>query len=97
MIDTTYATKSEVTTIVANKADTNHYHTASYTPAGSVSQPSFTGKEVSTGSPASSGTVSVAGTAHKHSVTAEGTVSQPTFSGTSATISASYTPAGTVT
>lgn len=60
------------------------------TPAGSVSQPTFSGTKASglTVAPASSGTATY---------TPEGTVSQPTFSGTSATISSSYTPAGSVT
>lgn len=62
----------------------------SYTPAGSVSQPTFSGTKASglTVSPASSGTATY---------TPAGTVSQPTFTGTSATISSSYTPAGSVT
>lgn len=54
---------------------------ATYTPAGSVSQPTFTG---------TAGTVSVSGTP-------EGTVSKPTFSGTQATITVSGTPTGSVT
>lgn len=53
---------------------------ASYTPAGSVSQPSFTG---------TAATISAVGTP-------SGTVSQPTFSGTSKNVSVTGTATGTV-
>ena len=53
----------------------------SFTPAGSVSQPTFTGTE---------GNISAA-------FTPAGTVSKPTFTGTEGNISASFTPAGNVT
>lgn len=62
-------------------------HTHGYTPAGSVSQPTFTGTEATTTS--ISGTASVASSGHTHSVTASGTVSKPTFSGTAATLTTS--------
>lgn len=52
-----------------------------YTPAGSVSQPTFTGTEAS---------VSITGTP-------SGTVSKPSFTGTQATITVSGTPTGNVT
>lgn len=52
----------------------------SYTPAGTVSQPTFTGSPTQ-----SSG-----------SYTPAGTISQPTFTGEALTLSGSYTPAGTV-
>ena len=52
-----------------------------YTPAGSVSQPTFTGTP---------GDIDI-------SATPTGTVSQPTFSGTQATITVSGTPTGNVT
>lgn len=52
----------------------------SYTPVGTVSQPTFTG---------TAATLSV-------SATPAGTISAPTFTGTEATISSSYTPEGTV-
>ena len=52
----------------------------SYTPVGSVSQPTFTGTEA---------TISVSGTP-------SGTVSQPTFTGTQGNVSVSGTPSGTV-
>ena len=51
-----------------------------YTPAGSVSQPTFSGTAVTL----------------KGGITPGGSVSQPTFSGTPATISAKGTPVGTV-
>lgn len=74
---------------------------ASYKPAGSVSQPTFTGTE---------GTVSVSGTiansvtlssgtssgTGKADVTPAGTVSKPTFTGSSLTSTGTFTPAGTV-
>ena len=52
----------------------------SYTPAGSVSKPTFTGTE---------GNISA-------SFTPAGTVSKPTFTGTEGNVSASFTPAGSV-
>jgi hypothetical protein len=52
----------------------------SYTPAGSVSKPTFTGTE---------GNISA-------SFTPAGTVSKPTFKGTEGNVSASFTPAGSV-
>ena len=54
--------------------------TGSYTPAGTVSKPTFTGTE---------GNVSA-------SFTPAGTVSKPTFTGTEGNVSASFTPAGSV-
>ena len=57
-----------------------HTHQVTHKPAGTVSQPTFTG---------------TAGTATA-TYTPAGTVSKPTFSGTQATINSSYTPAGTV-
>jgi hypothetical protein len=52
----------------------------SYTPAGTVSKPTFTGTE---------GNISA-------SFTPAGTVSKPTFTGTEGNVSASFTPAGSV-
>lgn len=76
--------------------------TGSYTPAGAVSQPTFTGtehefnlhlpvytKQWSQSFTGTSGSVSA-------DFTPEGTVSKPTFTGTKGTVSASYTPAGSV-
>lgn len=61
-----------------------HTHTVTHKPAGSVSQPTFTGTAVTSG--ANSGTnQTVSLNTHKHSVTAAGTVSQPTFTGSSVT------------
>ena len=64
--------------------------TGSFTPSGTISQPTFTGTKKTglTVSSAASGTVTY---------TPAGTVSQPTFSGTAGTASATYTPAGSVT
>lgn len=55
--------------------------TGSFTPAGNVSKPTFTGTE---------GNISA-------SFTPAGTVSKPTFTGTEGNVSASFTPAGNVT
>ena len=74
---------------------------ASYTPAGSVSQPTFTGTQ---------GNISVSGTiantvtlgtetssaTGRANVTPAGTVSQPTFTGTQGSVSVSGTPGGSV-
>ena len=54
--------------------------TGNYTPAGTVSQPTFSGTQ---------GSISVSGTP-------SGTISQPTFTGTQGNISVSGTPSGTV-
>ena len=77
----------------------------SYTPAGTVSQPTFSGTAATIKVPTiSGGTVSkptFTGTAATITVkgTPAGTVSKPTFTGTAATLTQSipYTPGGTVT
>lgn len=83
---------------------------ASYTPHGSVSQPTFTGSEMTaTGTVVPSGNVSVitSATTNKTATVSEaatgdttytpgGTVSQPSFSGTAKNISVSGTPTGNV-
>lgn len=62
---------------------------ATYTPAGSVSQPTFTG---------SSSTVTITSTANSNgNYQPSGTVSKPTFTGSSMTSTGSFTPEGTVT
>ncbi len=70
---------------------------ATYTPAGTVSQPTFSGSELtSTGKFTPQGSVSIdigSGTAN---YTPAGSVSQPTFSGSEMTSTGSYTPAGSV-
>lgn len=70
---------------------------ATYTPAGTVSQPTFSGSELtSTGSFTPDGSVEIEvgdGTAN---YTPAGTVSQPTFSGSELTSTGTFTPAGTV-
>lgn len=71
----------------------------SYTPAGTVAKPTFTGTQAtitSTYTPAGSVTISVGNSSTKN-YTPAGTVSKPTFTGTEGNISASYTPAGSVT
>lgn len=70
-----------------------HTHTASYTPAGTITAPTFTGSSATTG--AASAKVTVATSTHTHGYTPAGTVAA-TFTGTSATISASYKPVGTI-
>lgn len=66
--------------------------TASYTPAGTVSQPTFSGTEVTL-----SGTFSGTQATITSSYTPAGTVSQPTFTGTGKRLVVEdYTPAGTV-
>lgn len=69
----------------------------SFTPAGTVSQPTFTGTQKSvsvSGKPTGSVTISTGtGTAN---YTPSGTVSKPTFSGTATTSSGKFTPAGTI-
>lgn len=62
---------------------------ATYTPAGTVSQPTFTG---------SSSSVTITSTANNSgNYQPAGTVSQPTFSGDSLTSTGSFTPEGSVT
>lgn len=61
---------------------------ASYTPAGSVSQPTFTGL--------SSNVTITAADSESGNYQPKGTVSQPTFTGTSTTSSGSFTPEGSV-
>ena len=62
---------------------------ASYTPAGTVSQPTFTG---------SSSTVTITATDNTSgNYQPKGTVSQPTFTGSSLTSTGSFTPEGSVT
>ena len=84
---------------------------ASYTPAGTVSQPTFTGSSTtSTGKFTPSGTVSVSTNATTNKTatvsaaasgtatyTPAGTVSQPTFTGSATTSTGKFTPAGTNT
>ena len=78
-----------------------HTHTVSHTPAGSVSQPTFTGTEAGhthSFSGSASHDHSFTGTAasHKHTFTGTGTLIKATFNGTEQTASVSYTPAGSV-
>jgi hypothetical protein len=79
--------------------------TGKFTPAGTVSKPTFTGTEgnVSVTGSVENATVSVGVGTGTANYTPDGTVSKPTFSGTQATIAvsggtgtATYTPAGSV-
>lgn len=68
-----------------------------YTPAGSVSQPTFSGSETtSTGSFTPSGGVTISTGTGTANYTPAGTVSQPTFSGSELTSTGTYKPEGTV-
>ena len=78
-----------------------HTHTVSHTPAGSVSQPTFTGTEAGhthSFSGSASHDHSFTGTAasHKHNFTGTGTLIKATFNGTEQTASVGYTPEGTI-
>lgn len=71
--------------------------TGKITPAGSVSQPTFTGTAGSvsvTGTP--SGSVSIKTGTGTANYTPSGSISQPSFTGSSTTSTGSFTPAGTV-
>ena len=68
-----------------------------YTPAGSVSQPTFSGEEMTaTGKFTPAGNVAISVGSGDANYTPAGTVSQPTFSGSEMTATANYTPAGSV-
>lgn len=77
-----------------DKIPLDHVHKVTHKPAGTVSQPTFTGSEVTSGS--ASGTVPVPSTSHTHTVTAKGTLSQPVFAGKEADLVFTYTPGGSV-
>lgn len=69
----------------------------SYTPAGSVSQPTFSGTALtSTGNFTPAGSVAISTGTGSANYTPAGSVSQPTFSGNSLTSTGNYTPAGSV-
>ncbi len=76
--------------------------TGSFTPAGTVSQPTFSGSSMtSTGNFTPTGSVSQptfsgSSLTSTGNFTPAGTVSQPTFSGSSLTSTGTYTPAGSV-
>ena len=72
-----YDKTTSVTSSFSGAAST---YSGSYTPGGTVSQPTFSGAELSSTA----------------SYTPAGTVSQPTFSGAELSSTASYTPGGTV-
>ena len=65
-------------------------HTHSFTPEGTVSQPTFSGTaSLKTSGP--TGSVSVPSTEHTHNFTPGGTVTQPTFTGTASSVAATAT------
>lgn len=68
---------------------------ANYTPTGSVSQPTFSGSEMTaTGSFTPAGTIATgSGTAN---YTPSGSVSQPSFTGSEMTATGSFTPSGSI-
>lgn len=71
--------------------------TGSITPAGSVSQPTFTGTATeSTGTYKPKGSISVSTGTGTANYTPSGSVSQPTFSGNSMTSTGNFTPSGSV-
>lgn len=71
--------------------------TGSITPAGSVSQPSFTGTATeSTGTYKPKGNITISTGSGTANYTPAGSVSQPTFTGTSGSVSVSGTPSGSV-
>lgn len=70
----------KTTSVTSNFNGAASTYSGSYTPAGTVSQPTFSGAVLSSTA----------------SYTPAGTVSQPTFSGAVLSSTASYTPAGTV-
>ena len=71
---------------------------ATYTPAGQVSQPTFSGNELtSTGTLTPSGSVTIATGSGTANYTPAGTVSQPEFTGSSMTSTGNFTPSGSVT
>ena len=70
---------------------------ATYTPAGTVSQPTFSGSELtSTGSFTPAGGVEISLGSGSANYTPSGSVSQPTFSGSELTSTGSFTPSGSV-
>ena len=70
---------------------------ATYTPAGTVSQPTFSGSELtSTGSFTPAGGVEISLGTGSANYTPSGSVSQPTFSGSELTSTGSFTPSGSV-
>jgi hypothetical protein len=73
--------------------------TTTYTPAGSVSQPTFTGTEGTVsvkGTPSGSVTITTADNTNGN-YQPKGTISQPSFTGSSSTFTGNFTPAGNVT
>ena len=90
-----YSQQGHTHNVTTNVTVGNH----SYTPAGTVTQPTFTGTEGNlsvSGSPNGSVTITANSDGTKN-YTPAGSVTQPTFSGTAADITVTGTPSGSVT
>lgn len=92
---------TNIANALAGKSDTGHTHTVSHTPAGTISQPTFTGTEAGhthsfSGSASHNHTFTGTTAEHNHTFTGTGTLIKAAFAGTEQTASVSYTPAGTV-
>lgn len=77
--------------LIHNEYDWTHKHT--FTPAGTVSQPTFSGTVVTSGT--NSANIAVASSSHTHSTTVSGDVEITTAAPASGE-TANYTPAGTI-
>lgn len=84
----TWSAGSVPTLTAMTVATGTHIH--KLTPAGTISEPKFTGTAVTSDGP--SATATVASNDHTHKVTAKGDVSQPTFTGTDAQTLTTNTP-----
>lgn len=89
LADTGLANAIQALTNSLGSLATKNDASATYTPQGSVSQPTFTGSQ-------SSVTLSIEETDNFSNYQPKGSVSQPTFTGSSMTSTGSYTPEGSV-
>lgn len=92
---------TDIANVLANKSDIDHTHTVSHTPAGTISQPTFTGTEAGhthpfNGSASHDHTFTGTPAEHNHTFTGTGTLIKATFTGTEQTASVKYTPAGNI-
>ena len=71
---------------VTKEGHNNHTHKVTYTPKGTVSQPTFSGSTSTTNSGDTTNVVSAALASHKHTFTPAGTITNTKFTGTAATI-----------
>ena len=77
---------------------TKNSASASYTPSGTVSQPTFTGTQGNVSvSGTTTGSVAISVGSGTANYTPRGTVSQPTFTGNATTSSGTYRPSGVIT